>query len=502
MRAKFLAYYNQHPLQTILGVGLFVRLIAAVFSRGFGFSDDHFMVIEVAQQWINGLDDNAWLPMNGNTVANGPSLLYPGFHYYLFLLLKSIGITNPEIKMLIVRTLHAVYNLSIVYFGYKITEKISGTEIAKKVGWILALIWFLPMMSVRNAVEIVCIPPLIWGTWLMLQADEKNNMRMFLVAGLVAGIAFSLRFQTLIFIGGMGLSLWLSKKWIQGIYFGIGAVITIVLIQNIIDYAIWGKPFVELQAYVNYNIANAYNYIQGPWYNYILLVGGILVPPVSIFLIVGMFKVWKPYLWIILPAMLFFIFHSYFPNKQERFILPVIPFFIMAGVAGWQIIEQSSSFGQKYPKFIKGSWTFFWVINTLLLVLLTPSASKIARVDVMNYLRTKTDNNQYLMESSNSWNPIITPLFYIDKWKQPYNTCGEFPADSVFAQIKANNWPMPDYIVFAEEKNIDARLENIKRFVPNLTFDKHIESSYLDKTMYWLNPVNDNLTYRVYKVNK
>jgi hypothetical protein len=102
----------------------------------------------------------------------------------------------------------------------------------------LALIWFLPMMSVRNAVEIVCIPPLIWGTWLMLQADEKNNMRLFLIAGLVAGIAFSLRFQTLIFIGGMGLSLWLSKKWIQGIYFGIGALITIVLIQNIIDYAI------------------------------------------------------------------------------------------------------------------------------------------------------------------------------------------------------------------------------------------------------------------------
>jgi hypothetical protein len=501
MKAKILAYYNQHPLAGIMIVGLFVRMVAAIFSRGFGFSDDHFMVIEVAQQWINGLDDNAWLPMNGNTVANGPSLLYPGFHYYLFLLLKSIGITNPEVKMVIVRTLHAVYNLSIVYYGYKITEKLSGIEVAKKTGWMLALIWFLPMMSVRNAVEIVCIPPLICATWLMLEADEKNNLKGFFIAGLVAGIAFSLRFQTLVFIGGMGLGMWMQKKWLQGICFGIGALITIVLIQNIIDYAIWGKPFVELQAYVNYNIANAYNYIVGPWYNYILLVAGLLIPPVSIFLLVGMFKVWKPYLWIVLPALCFFVFHSYFPNKQERFILPVIPFFIMAGMAGWYKIQQHSSFGTRNAKFIRGSWVFFWVLNTVLLVVLTPSSSKIARVDVMNYLRTKTDNHQYLMESSNSWNPIITPLFYIDKWQQPYDICGRVPADSVFAYIQANHLPMPDYVVFAEEKNLDARLANMKRFLPNLTFDQFIKSSYLDKTMFWLNPVNNNLTYKVYKVN-
>jgi hypothetical protein len=502
MKANLLAYYNQHPFRSILAVGLFVRVIAAIFSRGFGFSDDHFMVIEVAQQWLDGRDENNWLPWNGNTIANGPSLLYPGFHYYLFLMLKSIGITNPEFKMLIVRLMHAVYNLAIVYFGYRITKKLSGQEIAARVGWILALLWLLPMMSVRNAVEIVCIPPLMWATWLLLNADEKNNNLGFLVAGLIAGIAFSIRFQTLIFIGGMGLGIWMHKKWLQGIFFGVGALFTIVLIQNSIDLAIWGKPFVELQAYVDYNIANAYNYINGPWYNYILLIGGILIPPVSIFLIVGMFKVWKPYLWIILPALCFLIFHSYFPNKQERFILPVVPFFIMAGVAGWHRIEQSTQWGLKNARFINGSWAFFWILNTLLLVVLTPSSSKIARVDVMSYLRTKPDNQPYLLESSNSWDPIITPLFYMDNFEDHYNVCGRIPADSVFARIKSNNLPMPHYIVFAEEKNLDVRLEKIKQYVPNITFDKFIESSYLDKTMSWLNPVNSNLTYVVYKVNQ
>jgi hypothetical protein len=104
------------------------------------------------------------------------------------------------------------------------------------------------------------------------------------------------------------------------------------------------------------------------------------------------------------------------------------------------------------------------------------------------------------MESSNSWNPIITPLFYIDKWQQPYNISGEYPADSLFSYLKAAQLEMPNYVVFAEDKNLEARLANIKRFIPNLVFDKYIESSYLDKTMYWLNPVNNNLTYTVYKV--
>lgn len=500
MNQKITDYYNQHPLRSIMAIALFVRVVAAIFSRGFGFSDDHFMVIEVAQQWINGLDDNGWLPVNGNTVSNGPSLLYPGMHYYLFVLLKAIGITNPEVKMLIVRMLHALYSLTIVYYGFKISEKLSGLVVAKRVGLFLALIWFLPMMSVRNAVEVVCIPPLIYATYLLLVADEKNSMKGFFMAGLIAGIAFSFRFQTLIFIGGMGLGIWMNKKWMQGIWFGIGAAITIVGIQNIIDFTIWGKPFVELQAYVQYNIANAYNYINGPWYNYILLVSGLLVPPISLFLFWGMGKVWKPYLWIILPALCFFIFHSYFPNKQERFILPVIPFFVIAGMAGWHAVEQKSAFWIKHSTALKRCWIFFWVVNSVLLIMLTPSSSKIARVDVMNYLRTKTDNQQYLMESSNSWNPVITPLFYIDKWQQPYNICGSYPTDSLFAYLQEHHLPMPNYVVFAEEKNLEARLASIKRYIPNLTFDKYIESSYLDRTMFWLNPVNANLTYYVYKV--
>src|SRR5262245_43615185 len=94
--ARLIAYYQQHPLRVIILAGLFFRIIAALFSRGYGFSDDHFLVIEVAQQWVDGIDTKGWMPWNGNTQASGHSLFYPGLHFLFFSLLKITGITNPE----------------------------------------------------------------------------------------------------------------------------------------------------------------------------------------------------------------------------------------------------------------------------------------------------------------------------------------------------------------------------------------------------------------------
>ena len=495
-------YYHQHPLRSILLMGLLVRIISALFSHGYGFSDDHFLVIEVAQQWVDGVDYKAWMPWNGNTVASGHSLFYPGMHYLLFSFFKAIGVNDPEVKMYVVRLLHAFYSMIIVLFGYKISAQLSGPVVAKRVGWMLALYWFIPMMSIRNMVEMVCIPPLVIATWLLIKADERNKLLHFFVAGLMAGIAFSFRFQTIMFIGGMGLAIWMQRKWIQGICFGIGAALMMVVIQGGIDLYIWGRPFAEFQEYTNYNIANATNYINGPWYNYILLVSGLMIPPISLFLFWGMYKSRKQYLWILVPALCFFAFHSYFPNKQERFILPVIPFFVMAGVAGWQAFTSQSAYWISRPKFLKGTWTFFWIINTLLLVLLTPSSTKISRVDAMSYLYHKQDMKYYMVESSNSWNAVMMPLFYVGKWDKPYEVSGEFPAQMVFDSITRLHLPLPDYIIFSEAENIDQRVAVIKQYVHGLEYEATIESSLLDKTMHVLNPVNVNQTYFIYKVDK
>jgi hypothetical protein len=65
---------------------------------------------------------------------------------------------------------------------------------------------------------------------------------LFFLAGFIAGITISIRFQAIIYWGGMGLALLIQKKWLQTIIFGLGGgVLHFIIIQGPIDYIIWGK---------------------------------------------------------------------------------------------------------------------------------------------------------------------------------------------------------------------------------------------------------------------
>jgi hypothetical protein len=151
------------PLNLILLIAFVIRMIAAFFSKGYAFSDDHFDVIEIAQGWLNGLP--YWLD---ESMPPHHSMLYVIIHYAIFYILEAFKIFSPEIKMTVVRVLHGLYSLLVVYLGYKITEKLSNKAYARIVGLMLALIWFMPFMSVRNLIEMVCIPPFWAAYYLML----------------------------------------------------------------------------------------------------------------------------------------------------------------------------------------------------------------------------------------------------------------------------------------------------------------------------------------------
>jgi hypothetical protein len=320
IKRSILHAWDTKPLQVILLLALIIRLVAVVFSRGFGMHDDHFLVIEPAQAWADGINYQGWLPGGRTDIRpDGHSMLYSGLHYLLFVFFNSINLRDPQIKMLIVRLIHGLFSLIIVWIGYKITEKISNKKDAATVGLLLALLWFLPMMNVRNLVEFVCIPFMMAGIWFILK-DEKNDSkwRYALLAGFFMGLGFSVRFQTAIFIGGFGLAMLLCNRWKQAFIFTAGLLLSILPVQGLIDFYIWNRPFAEFGEYVRYNIEAANDYITGPWYNYILLIAGILIPPVSLFLLAGFFKLWRKQLIMWLPAFLFLLFHSLFPiNKND-----------------------------------------------------------------------------------------------------------------------------------------------------------------------------------------
>ena len=283
-------YYKKHPLRVILFAGLIIRLLAVIFSKGFGWIDDQFLVIEIAQSWVDGTDYYHWLPGTpGNAGPTGFSFFYPGLHYLFLSFLEWLHIFDPQVKMLFVRLIHALWSMLIVYFGFRIARHFSDRKTASQIGWVLALLWFFPFLSVHNLVEFVSVPFLLWGLFLIIKNEDSSKNYIFLFAGILLGMAFNTRFQTILITGGFGLVLLYNKKWKQTILVAAGVLISIFLVQGLIDWIIWGKPFTQLIHYVTYNTTHSGEYTSGPWYVYTLFILGMLIPPVSLIYCIWLF---------------------------------------------------------------------------------------------------------------------------------------------------------------------------------------------------------------------
>jgi len=111
--------------KVILFAALIVRVIAAIFSQGYGMHDDHFLVVEASTSWVDGYDYNGWLPWSdGNRgKPEGHSFSYVGLNYIFFYIVKFFGFSDPKVLMILNRLFHGLLSLLVVHFGMKITEQ-------------------------------------------------------------------------------------------------------------------------------------------------------------------------------------------------------------------------------------------------------------------------------------------------------------------------------------------------------------------------------------------
>jgi hypothetical protein len=500
-----ITWFKKHytPLQQLLIIGFIIRFVSVIFSKGFGWHDDHFLIIESSQSWADGFDYNDWLPAEGHPERSpqGHSLFYIGIHYYIFKFLNLIGIIDPQIKMYVIRFLHALWSLLIIKYGYKITEQYATKKAAWYVGLFLALYWFMPFMSVRNLVEFVCVPLVLMAIYYLKK--EKALSRYFLVAGMCLGMAFSIRFQTVFVTTGIGIALLILRTSLKNILVLAFSFFAIILLsQGLVDYIIWKKPFAEFLSYVQYNIDNAGAYGSDNWHMYFDLIFGLLIPPLSFVLFAGYFYSWKKTPLLFWPVLLYLIFHTYFPNKQERFVMTILPLMVISGTIGMFMLYENykEKINIKLFRFCK---IFVIVLNLLLLPILSTSYSKRHRVETMYYLYNKHDSNNFFVEDSNKEDDfLMPPLFYYGKWISVCGITKTFTPDSALAYYnKLDQKNKPGYLIFWQAENIESRVDSVKKRFPNLTYEATIEPSFIDKTLYFLNPLNDNQTAFIYRFN-
>ena len=499
MKSLLKRLWEEKTLFCLLVIAFLARVVAILFAKGFGMHDDHFLVIEASQSWVDGFDYNYWLPWSAkNTGPDGHNFFYVGIHFILFTIIKWLHIFNPQTKMIIIRLIHALWSLLIVKFGYKITLKLADKKAAIQAGLLLAVLWFFPWICVRNLVEVVSIPFLMWGIWLLI--DNENIKPSTLIwVGFLFGLAFTTRFQTILFISGIGLVFLIKWQWKHIIYVVFGFCLSIFIFEGIIDIILWGRPFAETIEYLKYNMAHSKDYIISSWYTYILFLLGVLVPPISIALFIGFFRSWKKYLLIFLPTFLFLVFHSSFPNKQERFIITIVPFIIILGVIGWNdLMNHKPLLYSKLKKTIKVSLIIFWILNFILMSIFSVHYSKRSRVESMTYLSKYKNIQMIMLENTNAIDVKIPPLFYLGQWVGVYEISKTKNLDSLVFYLNKYKSP-PRFILFEGDKNLNSRVDSLKKLLPNIESETIVKPGLIDDIVYKLNPINVNQTIYIYR---
>jgi hypothetical protein len=248
-----------------------------------------------------------------------------------------------------------------------------------------------------------------------------------------------------------------------------------------------------------FTVSDPNGYPVGPWYQYLGLLVGVLIPPMSLLLLYGFFTTWKKYALMFWPTFLFLAVHSIIVNKQERFILPAVPFVLMLAVIGWRELSQRSRFWETHGKLAGGLWWWFGVINTVLLCVVSTTYSKKSRVETLTYLSHKTDVRAILIETPDN-SPPLAPLFYLTKPAPVYY----LPATKTIAELKKEidslGGALPNYVICLSQTDIKARVGRLGALVYGLKFEHEIKPSFIDNILYVLNPRhNVNQSSSIYK---
>jgi len=491
--------YQSLTLRHILLLALILRLIAAFFSRGFLFLDDHFEVVEVAQKWRLGI------PFN--TIGEDKfvfSQLYPGLHYLIIEVCTRLGLTDPQDMMLITRLLHGLLSLLAVYYAYLLTIRLTGNgDTAKKAALLMAAFWIFPVTAVHSLRESFCVPFLMIGCYHL--AGARLNNRSVILAALFFIIAFCIRIQCLIFPAAAGLFLLFKKRMLKlGLLFGLACIVFYFLTQGLFDWVYFGNPFDSVITYFEYNAnpANIAKYPQGPWYQYIGTVAGMLFGFSFFPLAFGYIKSPRASFgaaMIFAGSLLFFLVHSYYSNKQERFMLPFIPFFLILGITGLQYYREKQQPSRLYQKTALPLRNWFVILNGLGLLVVTGMYSKRSRVESMTYLHGKGDVTNIIME--HQVDPPMAPLFYLDRYFSYFVlTSGKSP-EELTKEINASSAPKPNYLIMTGNKDFEARLSRIRSIYPNIRHEADIKPGFIDNITFQLNPKhNPNETWRIYRL--
>jgi uncharacterized membrane protein YoaK (UPF0700 family) len=459
----------------VLLLGGALRLLAAVFSQGFLASDDHHVVIAAADQIASGI---------GLPATYARSALFPGVIGGLMTITRALGIHDPGIEMLVVRLVQGAYSLLVVYFVYKILYSPADPRPAL-IGALLTAVFFaMPVTSVHQLEESVCQVPLLASYWWWQRSESVVGHRSSvygLIAGAALGIALILRFPLIALVGAFVVIALLQRRHRMTKLALIAGLLLVVVVQGysnaLINHEWWYSFKARLgpMLHPGQMAVEAEGYPHSPPWHYVLTLLAALIPPVSILLLAAAIRggMERRYVLAGVGVLAFLVTHSLIANKQERFLLPVLPLVFILIVAGLPWLST------RIGRWRRAMWGYFWAVNAALLLVVTFSYSKKDRVAPLLYVYRRHDATGVLVAQYNQ--TFTVPAYYLGKPTPPLVVVKERDA------VQTGGLPVNYVILYSDSPEADRALL-ASALHKNLMLLATISPSLTDRIAHAINP--------------
>ncbi|MCM8806473.1 MAG: phospholipid carrier-dependent glycosyltransferase [Candidatus Omnitrophica bacterium] len=329
--------------------------------------DEYFIIKVFASMNPEKLD------FNPHQFAVGGAYLYLiGVILYFLSKIKVIKLTkdlsfyfyNPEEigKFYVVgRLITLFHGVGIIVLTYLIIKKLYNDR--KNAFLISILLLFTPLIILNSSYMYVDIPGLFWITMCLyysLKTFENLNNKNYFLAGIFSGLAcgtkINLFISILIPIFALILKCRNIKNFLFSLLYIVGGFILSFGITNPYFFLTFPMPIVELKQHTPIKFS-------GKFYVDALIYG--LGWPVFILCLIGLIFNKKNFILkertlLFLWILSFFLFISLFSKNYARYILPILPCFLVLGCEFW--LKKSN---YRLNKFLKLTFFYFCLIYTI-----------------------------------------------------------------------------------------------------------------------------------------
>jgi hypothetical protein len=152
-----------------------------------------------------------------------------------------------------------------------------------------------------------------------------------IVAGLLLGCAAAFRFSEAVFLVPAVLMLLRERRVSDVVRLTVSSAIAAALVVGLADWIYWGEPFASARAAVEYTLVDRLS-SRGyePFYQYLRLVPAWSNVVIVALAIAGSIGAPRVALWTWVPIVML----SFLPHKEERYLIPVMPFLAIAAARG------------------------------------------------------------------------------------------------------------------------------------------------------------------------